>query len=1248
MKPARILVVEDQVVVARDIKARLAALGYEPVGDATSATEALALAEELRPDLVLMDVRLQAATDGITAARQIRDRWQLPVVFLTAYAENATLEQAKLAEPYGYIIKPFEDRELHTVIEMALFKHQTEQQLRASEERYRLLAENSEDFVLMNDGAGRRLYVSPSYHRATGWTLADLEATDWRTRLHPDDLSAIDQTRAANLRGETTTLEHRIRCKDGSWLWVINRCRPVVGPDGQVQKLVMWSNDITQRKAHEREIERLSRLYATLSQINQAIARVRSRAELFQEVCRIGVEYGGFKLVWIGWPEPATHQINPLARAGDSEGFLDKVQVYADDRPAGHGSVGTCLRENRSCIINDFAGDPRLAPWHAVAAAHGLAAVASFPIRFHEVVWGTFTVYAGETGVFQDKEVALLSEMALDISFALDNLDREAQRQQAERAVRENELLLRNVIDLVPHHIFAKDRTGRFLFINHAAAAACGHHPAEMVGRLERELRPDAAHVENFLRDDQEVIDSGQPKFIPEEPVTYPDGQTHLLQTAKMPFTMPGTQERAVLGVAVDITARKQLEAERDITLRLLALLNSATNLRGLLRDVTGLLQEWSGCEAVGIRLRDGNDFPYYETRGFPAQFVQAENHLCQRDAAGQMVLDAQGQPLLECMCGNVLCRRFDPTRPFFTARGSFCSNHISADRQAFARNRCNGEGYESVVLIALRVGATIYGLLQFNDKRPDRFSPERLALLERLADNLAVAVAHRLSQEQYQLLSDHAEDIVTLKDIAGNFLYISPSYYRMTGWKPAEVETAAWNARLHPDDLPAIEQSRLANLAGRSTTVEHRIRCRDGSWIWVEAHCQPIRGADGQIQQRLTSSRNITERKRLEDQLRHSQKMEAVGQLAGGIAHDYNNILTATMMQLGLLLGRPDLSAEMRRALLDLVDGADRAASLTRQLLLFSRRSVMQVQTLNLNDVVDNLLKMLRRLIGEHINLQFHAQTALPRIDADAGMLEQVITNLAVNARDAMPDGGQLTIATEAVERTAGAAPDQPDARPGRFVCLNVTDTGCGMDAATLEHIFEPFFTTKDLGKGTGLGLATVYGIVQQHHGWITVESQPQRGTTFHIFLPVSTNAPTTTPEGLAAEPVRGGHETILLVEDEPSVRHMLTTVLQEWGYRVIETANGAEALRCWEQHQAEVDLLYTDMLMSGGLTGLALAERLRATKPALKVIISSGYSAELAHPSGVLPPDTTYVPKPCPAAELIATVRRTLDQAS
>jgi len=530
-------------------------------------------------------------------------------------------------------------------------------------------------------------------------------------------------------------------------------------------------------------------------------------------------------------------------------------------------------------------------------------------------------------------------------------------------------------------------------------------------------------------------------------------------------------------------------------------------------------------------------------------------------------------------------------------------------------------------VVVAGRVSP--FGVLAAHTTQRRIFTEDEIHFLQALAHVLAAALEGKLTETELQKLAAFAQ-------FNPNPVLEFSADGGLTYFNGAALALAARLGQKHPQDvLPpdaaAIIQDCLA--AGRpKLNLETRPASRILFWSFFP----------------VTASRvvhcyveDVTERLSLEAQLRQAQKMESVGQLAAGIAHDFNNMLTIIQGHSGILLARPNLPPAMFDSVQAVYFAAERAAGLTQQLLMFSRRNVMQPEPLDLRTVVGDMSKMLKRLLGETINLVFNPPDQLDSIHGDTGMMEQVVMNLAVNARDAMLKGGTLTIDTRAVEIADAGARLHPEARAGQFVCLSVTDNGCGMDAATQSHIFEPFFTTKEVGKGTGLGLATVYGIVKQHEGWIEVASEVGQGTTFNIFFPASAE-PVAAPaeETLPTAEVRGGNETILIVEDEPIVREMAQLILEEYGYRVLEAGNGVEALAVWEQHQDAIDLLLTDVVMPEGMTGKELADKLSARQPKLKVLITSGYTAEEQITGG-----TRFLQKPYNRQTLAQAVRDCLD---
>ncbi len=530
-------------------------------------------------------------------------------------------------------------------------------------------------------------------------------------------------------------------------------------------------------------------------------------------------------------------------------------------------------------------------------------------------------------------------------------------------------------------------------------------------------------------------------------------------------------------------------------------------------------------------------------------------------------------------------------------------------------------------------------------------------ALVTKLAErNTELQAAHEqlilqvtaLAEERKLLrtLIDNLPAHIFVKDTAGRYLLVNEA---QTKHLVLGAETEMLGKTVF-DFFPEEPARRFAADDQAVIQTGQPVRSREepyeagGKRGWYLTTKVPLRDAQGNIVGLIGIAHDITEQKQLEAQFRQSQKMEAIGQLAGGVAHDFNNILGAMLMQTELTMMTEDLPESVREGLLQIRAWADRAANLTRQLLLFSRKQVMQAGDLDLNESVTSLAKMLQRIIGEDVRLQLSLHPTALLTHADSGMLDQVLMNLAVNARDAMPGGGWLRIATSAQTLNAEQARSLPDAAPGRYVCLSVSDTGTGIAPEVLPRIFEPFFTTKEVGKGTGLGLATVFGIVKQHQGWLTVQSELGQGTTFQVGFPACVAV---TAAGPAAKAVlRGGTETILMAEDDDAKRQLVRLTLERFGYRVVEATSGVHALALWPEHRSTVALLLTDLVMPGGVSGQQLSARLRADNARLKVVFMSGYSADLAGRELRLEPGQSFLQKPFAPQLLLETVRRALDE--
>jgi PAS domain S-box-containing protein len=500
-----------------------------------------------------------------------------------------------------------------------------------------------------------------------------------------------------------------------------------------------------------------------------------------------------------------------------------------------------------------------------------------------------------------------------------------------------------------------------------------------------------------------------------------------------------------------------------------------------------------------------------------------------------------------------------------------------------------------------------------------------------------------RQSEEYYRALIENASDLIIVMDARANPRYVSPSFWRTLGHRPEDVIDVNLFDLVHADDVGQVRAAfaTLLEQPGGFTETTFRARHADGSWRTLRAvgqnliEHQAVRGI-------IVTAQDETERRRLEEQFRQSQKMEAVGRLAGGVAHDFNNLLT-------VIIGNTELlsmdESEAQRALLQEIDeAAQRAAGLTRQLLAFSRRQVLQPNKLQLNDIVRSMHSMIVRLLGEHIEIVLKLSADLPVIRADSGQVEQALLNLAVNARDAMPDGGVLTISTGVVHREEAVDAMHEEVPAGDYVCLEVADTGHGIEADIIGRVFEPFFTTKDLGKGTGLGLPTVYGIMKQSGGYVSVHTEAQQGASFILLFPALPHEQLDTVVMHKTNGAARGDATILLIEDETAVRSFAKRVLQQRGYQVIDAATGEEAIERAAGHDGPIHLIVSDVVLPG-MNGREVADRITLTRPGARVLFMSGYTEDEIIHRGVLSSGLSFLQKPFAPAELVSKVSGMLE---
>jgi PAS domain S-box-containing protein len=587
------------------------------------------------------------------------------------------------------------------------------------------------------------------------------------------------------------------------------------------------------------------------------------------------------------------------------------------------------------------------------------------------------------------------------------------------------------------------------------------------------------------------------------------------------------------------------------------------------------------------------------------------------------LVISDYNLPTFDGLSAVKLLRQRDPDLPFILVSGTLG---------------------EETAIESLKAGATDYVVKSHLARLPPVVTR---ALRERDEQR-----QRREAEARYRDLFENANDMIYTRNLHGYFTSVNGMGERLTGYTREQLLTMTLDQLFGPEymHLRAEEVLKYQGEAALAVAEEIEFIRKDGTRVLVEVSSRLIyengtpTGVQGIARDISDRKRAEEQRKQLEDQLLQAQKMESIGTLAGGVAHDFNNMLTAIIGNIQLVLESTPSESLDYPMLTEIEKAATRATALTRQLLTFSRRQPIERRTIDLNATINELSQMLRRLIGEHVDVVIHLAEQLSMIFADPAQIQQVLMNLAVNARDAMPSGGQLLIATREVELDEQACRNQPWARPGRYALLIVGDTGTGMDAELQQRIFEPFFTTKERGKGTGLGLSVVYGIIKQHEGFVQVDSATDRGTTFTIFLPVPTVAQNVSVPDLSPL-VRGGNETILVAEDEASLRYLASTVLERLGYTVILAEDGLEAVNLFRGNQARIDLVILDLVMPrfGGRDALDL---MRAIRPDLRALFVTGYddAADLAE-TETLVAGTNLLQKPYRVDVLALRVRELLD---
>ena len=1210
-----------------------------------------------------------------------------------------------------------------------------EDALKESERRFRSLFESTTEGVaihrLIFDSQGKPVdyeivEVNPGFERQTGIPARQANGRSSKEVYGTGEPPYLQDYSNVALTGEPCTFETDFAPLQRRFSISVFSPKP--------EWFVTVFRDVTERSRKDAEIRRLNRIYAVLSQVNQAVVRVQSSTELFPQVCDITIKFGEFKLAWIGWVDPDTQEVHPVASAG-ATAYLASAIISADDRrPEGNGPTGNAIRSGNPYICNDFESDRNTVPWRRLAAEHGLRAAIALPIRQNGVVRGALTVYASEKNFFQSKEVELFIEVAGDISFALDHLEQNARRMRAEVARTHSLSLLRATLESTADGILVVDLDRRIVDYNEQFARMW-HIPVENLTSANKDQARPSIADESLLKPLMEQL-SDPEAFIarvldlysdPEKTgfdvLQFKDGR--VFERYSIPQRIGGTPVGRVWSF-LDVTERVRAEEalrQRGEQHRLMiehlpaGMVVHAPDTRITLSNpeavrLLGLTQDQlAGRTAMDPHWRffreDGSVMPLEE---YPVQRVIAT-----RQPLTDLVVGIEGE--------NVPCRRWVLVNgyPEFDSGGQLQQIVItfvditerrrseaalkeseSKYRLLFTasldatilldqENRCIDCNETTLRIFGCKTREEILGrdIAEFSapahdvDSHSGRTPFREWACAAQSADSRsfewmgqradgtqfpAEVLVHNLelggspvlqavvrditwrkaTEQQLRQLSravEQSPNAVIITNIEGNIEYVNPKFTALTGYSLPEVfgkKTAVLKSGLTPPELYADLWRTIR--AGREWRGELCNKKKTGELFWESTSICPITDETGVTTHYLSIKEDITERKLMTERFLRAQRMESIGSLAGGVAHDLNNIFAPIMMSASLL--NEELpEGPYRNFVATIEEAAQRGADIVRQLLTFARGVEGQRTTIDPKTLFDQLERILRETFPKSIAFNILLAPELWPVVGDLTQLHQVLLNLCVNARDAMPEGGHLVISAENCAVDDDLAALSPDAKTGRHVRLTVIDSGTGIPREIIEKIFDPFFTTKEPGKGTGLGLSTALGIVRSHGGFLLVDSEPGKGSTFRVFLPAGSK-PEVAPRGEEAPSIpHGNGETILLVDDEPEIIKIMQAVLTRNGYKVVTARDGLEALALYRIHSTSIDLVLTDLMMPR-MDGVQLARALKKLDEELVVVATSGHGEE-THRNELLPLGVDhFLSKPFTAPMLLSTLHNALVQ--
>jgi len=1046
------------------------------------------------------------------------------------------------------------------------------------------IVESSDDAIFGTDMASIITSWNKGAEKIFGYTSGDIVGTSIMRLIPANWQEEENQILGKIKRGEYAgQLETLRQTKDGRLVDVSITASPIKDSTGKVIGMSKILRDIRVRKEQEREIARLSRLYAALSQINQAIVTLNNREELFAKICRVLVEVGKLRMAWVGWLDAKTRRVIPVAQCGDCINYLSQVTIYADDRPEGQGPTGTAIREERNYICNDFSHDPRTLMWRKAAEQAGLQSSASLVIRQGGVICGAITVYSAEMDFFKDREIALLEEATVDISFALDNFVREAARRQAENQLIWKTALLEAQVDSSIDGILVVDDQGKKILQNQRLNELW-KIPLEVAGNTDdsvqarfvsdrtkspRQFAAEIAHLnshqDEVSRDEVELIDGT------------------FLDRYSSPVRDKAGEYYGRIWTFRDISEHKRMETALRQSTRFLRSTLDAISAHIAILDEHGTIIE---VNAAWKHFASENHF-------MGSGFGVGNNYLQVCDAA--------------------------------TGKFSQEAPAVASGIRAIIAGQC--------VMFTLEYPCHSPKEKRWFILRVTRFGGD--GPVRAVVTHENISERKRIEMRFRRLVDSNAQGVI-FWNTKGEITESNDAFLNLIGYTRADLEAGIINwMRLTPPEFAQLDRQCLEEIAavGVCKPYEKEYIHKDGRRVPIVIGAAAFEDAPNEG---LCFVLDLTERKKVEAQFLRVQRMESIGTLAAGIAHDLNNVLAPILMAVEIL-GEKITDDAGREILASLEASAQHGAELVKQVLAFARGMEGRRLMVNPIHILHDIQKIIRDTFPKNIHFSFAPSRDLWTVTGDPTQLHQVFTNLCVNARDAMPDGGTLSVTMENAVLDDVYAGMNPDSKTGAYVMVKVMDTGTGIPPKILERIFEPFFTTKEIGKGTGMGLSTTVAIVKSHGGFITVYSEMGKGTTFKVYLPANTTSKAAETPHIKQAPIpHGNGELVLVVDDEKHIRAIAQKTLERFGYRVLLAANGAEAVALYAQNREEIAIVLTDMAMPV-MDGASTLVALRAMNPQVKAVASSGLTVNGENTQAFGAGFKHFIPKPYTAEAML-----------